>query len=256
METTYDDDNSSRSSAAGIFESIAAPGRINISRAERFGSAIAGGALAVYGISRRSPGGIALGVLGAALLRRGLTGHCEVYQMSGMNTADHENASVGYGKGIRVEKTITIGKPAAELFRYWRQLSNLPRFMEHLESVTVLDSKRSHWVAKGPVGTSVEWDAEINNEVPDQMIAWKSIEGAEVDNAGSVHFTAAPGGRGTEVKVLLRYDPPGGKLGAAFARLFGEEPSQQIREDLRRFKRLMETGEIPTTEGQTSGRES
>jgi len=255
MDTSYDT-VSSRSALRDDFNPSPSDSRINISRAERLASSLAGAALAVYGVSRRSPLGIALGIGGAALLRRGLTGHCEMYQMTGLNTADHENATVAYGKGIRVEKSVTIGKPAAELFRYWRKFDNLPRFMDHLESVTVLDTKRSHWVAKGPAGSSVEWDAEIINEVPDEMISWRSIEGAEVDNAGSVHFTAAPAGRGTEVKVLLRYDPPGGKLGAAFAKLFGEEPNQQIREDLRRFKRLMETGEIPTTEGQSSGRES
>src|SRR5260370_25086851 len=110
--------------------------------------------------------------------------------------------------------------------------------MRHLESVQV-QGNRSHWVAKGPLGTCVEWDAEIYNENPNEMIAWRSLEGADVDSTGSVHFTPAPGGRGTDVRVVLKYNPPAGKLGAAIAKLFGSEPDQQIRDDLRRFKQLM-----------------
>jgi uncharacterized membrane protein len=113
---------------------------------------------------------------------------------------------------------------------------------------------RSHWVAKAPAGTTVEWDAEVYNEKENEMIAWRSLEGSQVDNAGSVHFTPAPGGRGTQVRVVLKYDPPAGVIGAAVARLFGESPAQQIDEDLRRFKQLMEAGEVATTTGQPSGR--
>jgi uncharacterized membrane protein len=126
--------------------------------------------------------------------------------------------------------------------------------MKHLESVKVTGGDRSHWVAKGPAGTSVEWDAEVYNEKENELIAWRSLEGSQVDNAGSVHFESAAGGRGTIVRVVLKYDPPAGKLGAVVARLFGESPAQQIDEDLRRFKQLMETGETATTEGQPSGR--
>jgi uncharacterized membrane protein len=115
-----------------------------------------------------------------------------------------------------------------------------------------MEGDRSHWVAKGPLGIRVQWDAEIYNENPNEMIAWRSLEGADVDNTGSVHFTPAPPGRGTEVRVVLKYNPPAGKLGAGIAKLFGEDPKQQIRDDLRRFKQLVEAGEITTTEGQTS----
>jgi uncharacterized membrane protein len=125
--------------------------------------------------------------------------------------------------------------------------------MNHLESVTQLDSLRSHWVAKGPAGTSIEWDAEIINEIPNELIGWRSLEGSDVAHAGSVHFTAAPGKRGTYLEVILRYDPPGGKLSAKVAMLFGEEPSLQIGSDLRRLKQLLETGEIATTDGQPRG---
>ncbi|TMC89174.1 MAG: SRPBCC family protein, partial [Chloroflexi bacterium] len=139
-------------------------------------------------------------------------------------------------------------------YRFWRNFENLPRFMEHLKSVTVIDNKHSHWVARAPAGTSVEWDAEIINERENELIAWRSVGDATIGNAGSVHFTPAPGGRGTEVKVVLEYDPPAGRAGVIMARLFGEEPDQQVREDLRHFKEIMEAGEIPTTEGQPSGR--
>jgi uncharacterized membrane protein len=125
--------------------------------------------------------------------------------------------------------------------------------MKHVESVSVLDEKRSHWVVRGPAGSTVEWDAEIINDEPNALIAWRSLDNAEVDNAGSVRFVPGPEGRGTEVRVVLDYIPPAGRVGKWVARLFGEEPSQQIHEDLRRFKRLMETGEIPTIEGQPTG---
>jgi uncharacterized membrane protein len=138
--------------------------------------------------------------------------------------------------------------PPAELYAFWRNFENLPRIMEHLESVTVLDDRRSRWAVKGPAGTTVEWEAVIHNEVPNELIAWKSVDGAQVPNAGSVHFTPAPGDRGTEVRVVLEYEPPAGKLGVAVARLFGEEPGFQVREDLRRFKQLVEAGELPVSE--------
>ena len=161
-----------------------------------------------------------------------------------------------YEVGVRVDRAITVNKPREEVYRFWRNPENLARFMKHLESVKVLDDGRSHWIAKAPAGKTVEWDAEVINEVENELIAWRSLPGAGVDNAGSVQFNDAPGGRGTIVKVELQYNPPGGVVGAWLSKLWGEEPSQQINEDLRRFKALMETGEIPTTEGQTSGREA
>jgi uncharacterized membrane protein len=154
---------------------------------------------------------------------------------------------------ISVEKAITVNRPAEEVYRFWRNFDNLPRFMQHLEEVKIIDDKRSHWKARAPIGTSVEWDAEVTVDQPGQLLAWHSVEGAEVDNAGTVHFERAPGGRGTIVRVDLQYSPPGGTAGALIARLLGEEPAQQIDEDLRHFKQLIETGEIPTTVGQPSG---
>jgi uncharacterized membrane protein len=157
---------------------------------------------------------------------------------------------------LRVTRSVTIDRPAEELFRFWRNFENLPRIMNHLQSVRVLDERRSHWVGKGPAKTTVEWDAEIVNEHPNEMIAWRSLPGSNVDNAGSIRFTKAPGNRGTIVKVELQYDPPGGALGAKVAKMFGEAPEKQIAVDLHRFKQLMETGEIARTEGQPVGRKS
>lgn len=157
---------------------------------------------------------------------------------------------------IRVRKSTAINRSPEECYRFWRDFENLPRFMKHLESVQVRDGRRSHWVTKGPAGTHVEWDAEIIDETPNRFIAWRSVEGSDVSNRGSISFEEAPSARGTLVRSEIEYMPPGGAIGSIFARLFGEEPEQQVADDLRRFKQLMETGEIPTTEGQPAGRSS
>jgi uncharacterized membrane protein len=180
--------------------------------------------------------------LGGNLISRGLSGRCPVNRALGRNTARGDRASpvtsVERGHGIRIERAVTVSRPAEELYHFWRQLENLPRFMDHLESVTMIDENRSHWVAKAPAGTKVEWDAIIHNEIENQLIAWRSLSGSEIDNAGSVHFT--PMDEGTEVRVVLSYDPPAGKVGSAVAKLLGEEPGQQVEDDLRRFKQVME----------------
>jgi uncharacterized membrane protein len=232
----------------------------NVGQVERLVSSVGGGALALYGVTRGSLGGIALALLGAALVQRGVSGHCNVYEAMNFSTAgdaslrNSENVSVPAERGTKVEKSVTINRPAEELYSFWRNFENLPRFMNHLEAVRVTGESRSHWVAKAPAGTSVEWDAEIYNEKEGELIAWRTLEGSQVASAGSVRFESAPGGRGTIVRVSLKYDPPGGKLGSLVARLFGENPEQQIDEDLGRFKQLMETGEVATTKGQPSGR--
>ena len=159
-------------------------------------------------------------------------------------------------RAVRVTKAIMINRPSEELYRFWRNLQNLPRFMTQVESVQVTGEKRSHWMAQGPGGKRVEWDAEIVEDRPNQLIAWRSLEDADVPNRGSVRFEPAPGGRGTVVKVELQYNPPGGVIAATVAKLFGQAPEQQVQEDLRRFKRLIEIGEIITTEGQPAGRAS
>jgi len=153
--------------------------------------------------------------------------------------------------GIHVEEAVTVDRPLPDVFRFWRSLENLPAFMKHLDSVSQREAGISHWVARSPAGMRVEWDARIINEIDNKLIGWQSLEGAMIATAGSVNFRETP--RGTEVRVHLQYNPPAGRLGAAVAWLFGEEPSLQVREDLRRFKQFIETGEIPTTEGQPRG---
>lgn len=243
-------------------------GQVNVGRIERWMSVIAGGALAAYAIKRRTPASGMAALAAAELMYRGATGHCHLYQALGVNHADGQAFERGTGviadrgsdtrrrlggrRGIHVEESITINRPIAEVYRFWRDFENLPRFMRHLESVAVREEGVSHWVATGPAGTRVEWDARIINDVDNKIIAWQSLDGSMVATAGSVNFDETD--RGTVVRVHLQYNPPAGKLGSTIAWLLGEEPSQQIHEDLRRFKALVETGEIPTTEGQPSGR--
>jgi uncharacterized membrane protein len=244
--------------------------RLNVGRVERWLSMVAGGALAAYALKRRDATGGAAAIAGAALLYRGATGHCDLYQVLGVNHAgtmdgprmegtgviadrgSDTRAQLGGDRGIHVEESVTINRPLSELYRFWRNFENLPQFMQHLESVSMRDEGISHWIVKGPAGMNVEWDARIINEVENKVIGWQSLEGSMISTAGSVNFDEDP--HGTRVTVHLQYNPPGGKLGAAVARLFGEEPNHTIREDLRRLKQLMETGEIPTTYGQPSGR--
>lgn len=222
---------------------------INVNDPERWFSVVAGAAMAAYGLTRRSIAGLVVAGLGGALVWRGASGHCLVYESLGLSTAPaDDNVSVPYGRGIRVEKSVTINRSPEELYRFWRNFENLPRFMSHLKSVNVIDDKRSHWVAKGPAGSEAEWDAEVINEISNELIGWRSVDGSQVSNAGSVHFTRSVANRGTEVKVILRYDPPGGVLGAVIAKVFGEDPARQVQEDLRTLKQILETGERATAE--------
>lgn len=163
-----------------------------------------------------------------------------------------KQAQPGGSRGIYVGEAVTIRRAVPDVYRVWRRLDELPRFMTHLVSVTTLDRGLSRWVAKGPAGATVEWTARIVDEIENQLIAWQSVDGSAVDTAGSVRLVGDD--RGTILRVRLQYDPPAGRAGAAVAWLWGEEPRMQVREDLRRFKQLMETGEIATTEGQPSGR--
>ena len=222
---------------------------LNVAESERWTSVIAGVGLIALGLSTRRFRGLTLPA-GGALILRGISGRCPVNQALGRGLDEEEEpefdspvASVHRGEGIRIDKTVTVYRPAAELYRYWRNFENLPRIMRHVNSVTVLDEFRSHWVVDGPAGTHFEWDAEIHNEKENELIAWRSLDG-DVNHAGSVQFRPTPTMRGTEVRVELRYEPPAGALGAAIAKLFGEEPSQQVAEDLRRFKQAMEADVI------------
>jgi uncharacterized membrane protein len=168
-----------------------------------------------------------------------------------MNTTKQEysrHVSVPSDEGARVDKAITIEKPVSEVYAFWRRFENLPRFMRHVESVSVQDELHSHWVVKAFGGKKLEWDAEIIEQRENEMISWRSLPGADVDNAGSVWFTGVPGETGTVVRVEMKYVPPGGKTGALVSRLFRQDAGSEIAEDLRRLKTLLETGQLPEEE--------
>ncbi|MBA3351352.1 MAG: DUF2892 domain-containing protein [Blastocatellia bacterium] len=234
----------------------------NVNNPERVASAVAGGAMLAYGIKHGGLTGTLLSAVGAGMLFRGATGHCPAYDAMGVNTADNSQSSgrSPFTRGsllsgkVHVTKALTINKSPAELYEFWRNFENLPIFMNHLESVTKTDEKTSHWKAKAPLGQTVEWDAEVTSDIPNQRIGWKSLEGAFIPNSGVVEFLPTRD-RGTELKITMIYEAPGGKLGEWIAWALGEEPSLQIAEDLRRFKSLMETGLIMKIDGQASGRE-
>lgn len=220
---------------------------LTVTETERWTAALGGAALAMYGISQRSFFGTILAAGGGALLVG-----AAVSPARGSDT----RAALAGSRGVHVDESVTIGSHHDQLYQFWRQLENLPRFMEHLVSVRTFDGRRSHWVAKAPAGRTVEWDAEIISDEPNELIGWRTLEGADVVSAGSVHFKPTGKDDETVVRVRLQYEPPAGKLGAAIAWMFGNAPDQSIREDLRRFKALMEAGEIPTTMGQPRGRQS
>ncbi|HEY0063087.1 MAG TPA: SRPBCC family protein [Telluria sp.] len=211
--------------------------------------------LAVLGIAAAHPQGdrrrlvsaaLALGTLSAIDVRAGNPPRRKLSRQ----------ALDGPGGSVQVRESVRINQPPQACYAFWRELERLPSFMQHLVSVTPLDARRSHWCAHGPAGSKVEWDAEITADQPGELLAWQSCAGADVDNAGTVRFAPGPAGKGTELSVELRYRPPAGHAGAMLARLFGEEPALQVRGDLRRFKQLIETGEIPTTKGQSEGKRS
>jgi uncharacterized membrane protein len=210
-----------------------------------------GAGLLLGAASRRS---LPLALAGSFLVYRSATERWAFSQLLGLNETDarHPATSVPHQTGSKVERSIVISKPPEELYRFWRNLENLPRFMGHIVDVQQLDEKRSHWKVKSVAGTTFEWDAEIINEIPNDLIGWRSLDEADVDHAGSVHFEANPQG-GTKVTVIMEYRPPAGNLGAEVARMFGAEPAQVIEEDLRRLKQLLETGGIPAVERQPHG---
>ncbi|MDY6785495.1 MAG: SRPBCC family protein [Cyanobacteriota bacterium] len=217
---------------------------------ERWASLIGGGALVLMGLQQRSLRGALMSLVGGGLAYQGAKNQSTAQQVRSFLDEAKEKSE---NQQIVVEKTVIIDKPAEELYNYWRNFENLPTFSHHLKSVTVYDELRSHWVAKAPLDTTLEWDAMVVSDRPNELIAWTSAEDADVDHSGFVRFRPATGGRGTEVKVVLEYNLPGGIITATLAQLFGEEPEQKIGDVLNRFKQLMETGEIATTEGQPKG---
>lgn len=235
--------------------------QINVDDTERIWSTAGGALLATYGLRRGSLGGLLLATLGGFMVYRGASGYCPMNKALGRNTAEPK-ADDKAMDSIEIAKSLTINKPRKEVYAYWRQLENLPQFMFHLSEVRQLDNKRSHWVAKLSDGFlaktlgTVEWDAEILEEVKNERLVWKSVADARVDNAGEVRFVDAPNGQGTEVHAVIKYRPPAGQLGGAIMKLFNPALEEMVKQDLRRFKQLLETGEITTIEGQPSGRKS
>jgi uncharacterized membrane protein len=198
-------------------------------------------AVVAYGLSRRSLAGVALAATAAPLAYRGATGTWPGFARG----ASDSRAALAAGRGIHVREAVRLEIPIDAVYGFWRRLENLPRFMSHLIDVTDLGDGRSHWVAEGPGGTAIAWDAEIINEIEDKVIGWKSLPGSDIATAGSVRFTPVRQGRSTQVTVHLQYSAPGGQAARFLAFAFGREPAHMVREDLRRVKRLLETGEIP-----------
>jgi uncharacterized membrane protein len=232
----------------------------NVGRTERIASVAAGAALALLGLSRKSLGGIAVAGLGGGLLVRGSTGYCSMYDALGIDTSRAPAPSNGRGphparNGVHVVKAMLVNKSADELYGFWRNFENLPRIMEHVNSVRVLDEKRSEWTVDAPslLGGAVTWEAEIIRDEPGHTIAWRSLPESQIAQRGMVTFSPAAGERGVIVRVELEYRPPAGQFGHWIAWLFGDDPAAQVQEDLRTFKRYMELGEVITVEGQSQG---
>ena len=218
----------------------------NMGMIDRSIAGVLGAGLIGFGATRRTlPSMIASIAGGGVLLAMSATGYCPFYHALGIDDARKGTAQPSdyYDEGIHVIVSYAIAKQPEELFQFWRNFENLPRFMRHLKSVTCQGPTRSHWVARGPAKIDVEWDAEIINEENNRLISWRTVGEADVDSAGTVLFVPAVDGQGTRVHVNLDYIPPAGKVGKVIAKLFGDEPEQLIRDDLRRFKQLMETGE-------------
>ena len=220
---------------------------MNLSSAERNISIAAGAALGVLTLTKPlSMRGLFSAALGGVLLHRGMSGYCSLYSALGINTRERGDepsaaATDYFDKAIHIEQKITINRSPQDLYDFWRNFENLPQFMDHLKEVRRIDEKRSHWVATGPMNYSVEWDAEIINDEPGKLIAWRSIGSSEVDNAGSVRFLEAASGSGTNVHVVIDYIPPAGTVGWAIAKLFRQEPQIQVRNDLQKLKQLLES---------------
>lgn len=233
---------------------------VNVGGNERMVSVAAGAIAALMGLKRASLPGLLVAGVGGAMVYRGVTGHCPMYQAMGLDTAhesDRDQAEEDLNEhGIKVASAFLINRPPEQLYTFWRNFENLPRIMDHLDSVkTFEDGRRSHWVANlhSIAGKRFEWDAEITADEPNRRIAWRSSPGADVDHSGEVRFQKGLGDRGTEVHVEMNYLPPGGRVGQWIASLSGSNPKRVIREDLRNFKRLIELGEIPTIIGQPHG---
>lgn len=214
---------------------------IDASDVEHIAVLVTGGLLFLTGARKGGLGGFLFKLGGAALLFRGQQGYKRLYNAVGLEVA---NKPTGVGKqNVRVEAEVTVNRPREELYRIWRNFENLPVFMDHIVSVTETDDTNSHWVIRAPAGMVVSWDAHVVNDIENELIAWETVEGSGVDNAGSVHFED-DGEDGTRIRIVLRYDPPADLFGAFVAKFLGNDPQRQIEQDLRRFKQIMEVGSM------------
>lgn len=219
-------------------------------------TALSGAALLLAAGARRpTPIKLCLAAaMATPLAYRGFTGRWPMATDRRVSELDDTRTALSGSRGIHVRDSIRVERPLGEIYRFWRRLENLPTFMSHLERVTEHGNGRSHWVAKGPAGLRVEWDAEVINEVEYSVLAWRSLPGSDIAVAGSVSFDPVRGGRSTQITVHLQYEPPAGRAGAFFASLFSAEPSQTVREDLRALKHVFEAGEVPrATAAERSG---
>lgn len=218
--------------------------RASVGPLERVAAITTATAVMAYGLSRRSFPGVCLAAAATPLAYRGLAGEWPRVA-NGHSPRARTRAALAGDRGIHVRESVRLEKPIDEVYRFWRDLENLPKFMRYLDEVRDLGNGRSRWVAKGPAGTRVSWEAEIINEIENKVIGWQSLPRADVISAGSVNFDTVRNGRSTQVSVHLQYAPPAGRAGSLLATLFGREPSQTVREDLRRLKQLLEAGEFP-----------
>ncbi len=222
---------------------------VNVGVAERGVSVTLGTALIAFGAARRRPfSSLVLAAAGAWLAHRGITGRCAVYEQLDMGTAEddeEERLDAGSHDDHSVDVAITIGRPVAEVYAFWRRLENFPLFMKGILSVTERGGGRSVWIARGPAGEAWEWEAEILEDRPGELLVWRSLPGSEVHHHGAVRFQEAPAGRGTEVRVGIEFLPPGGIAGRVVARLARRLPAHRVQEDLRRLKQILEAGETP-----------
>ena len=232
------------------------PDEVNVHPIERVASLVGAVGCIAVAAARRGWSSVPVLAIGGALLQRALTGHSPLYAVLRVSTAHGvraPSASVPHGQGVKIMHTVSVRQPPERVYKFWRELENLPRFMRHLESVTVLDERRSRWRVQGPADISVAWDAEIINDVPGELIAWRSLEGSEVANAGSVRFERGLNGHATRITVSLEYHPPAGVLGSLVANALGANPQRQIEEDMHRFKELLET-DVPQPNAPQRGR--
>lgn len=230
---------------------------INVSQNERVLSLVGGTTLALFAAWRRDITSIPALIASVTFLYKGVTGDSPLYRLLGKNTAVATNparVSVPHEQGFHITRAVTINRPAADLYAFWRDPTNLPQVINYVESVQVTGIDQAHWTLKLPGGIKAEFDVEVYTDVPNEVISWRSLPDSSIKNAGSIRFRPAPADRGAEVQLTLEFVPPAGPLGKAVLNLFGEAPQQYISQFLREFKQVMETGEKATTEGQTSGR--